>query len=138
MSGGGQFPRGNHAVLLTIRGLDKLGLAVDRIHDRWFDVEAIAYAPDVRQLRIPFWSRPTRRPPIDRVSGLPQPFDDLLVIHDANEPAIEDREHIGIYGFNDIVVNTDRLTIRAEPNLKISCAIRSLHITLGDDTNEAS
>ena len=70
---------------------------------------------------------------MDRVTGQLQPFDDLLVIHDADAPTIEDSEHIGIYMFNDIVVRGDRLTIRAEPNLRISGAIGNLHMTLGVD-----
>lgn len=129
----GRFPRVNAAVLLTIRAPDRLVFAVDRIHDRWFDVDRIKYDSGARRVSIPFWSRPTRRPPRNQVTGQPEPFDDLLVVHDADRPTIEDREQIGTYTFNDIVVLGDELRIRADPNLRISCAVGSLHITVGED-----
>jgi len=119
--------------LLTIRALDELVAAVDRIHDRWFDVEAITYDSSARAVRIPFWSQPTRRPPINRATGKAEPFDDLLVVHDADESRVQDREQIGTYTFNDILVRSGQLEIRADPNLRILCTIGHLHITVGDD-----
>jgi hypothetical protein len=120
-------------VLLTIRAQDRLGLALDRIHDRWFDVEAITYDSGARSVSIPFWSQPTQRPPINLVTGQREPFDDLLVVRDTDDPTIEDREQIGTYTFNDILVRGNQLLVRAEPNLRIICAIASFHITLGED-----
>ncbi len=119
-------------MLLTIRAQDGLGPALDRIHDRWFDVEAITYDSGARAVSIPFWSQPTRRPPINRVTGQREPCDDLLLVRDADEPRIEDREQIGTYAFKDILVRGTQLLIRAEPNLQIICAIRSLYVTLGE------
>jgi hypothetical protein len=118
--------------MLTIRTPDRLVLAVDRIHDRWFDVGRIKYDPTTRTVSIPFWSEPTSRPPLDAGRQPPQ-FDDLLVVHDSDEPRIEDREQIGIYGFNDIKLRGRQMLIRAEPNLRISCAVGSLHVTLGEE-----
>jgi len=120
-------------MLLTIRAPDRLVLAVDRIHDRWFDVDAITYDSSARTVSIPFWSRPTRRPPIDQVTGQHEPFDDLLVVHDADEPRINDPEEIGTYTFNDIVVRGNQILIRADPNVRISCDTGSLHITVGEN-----
>ncbi len=54
---------------MTIREPEKLGLAIDRIHDRWFDVDAITYDPGTRIARIPFWSRPTSKAPLNRAMG---------------------------------------------------------------------
>ncbi len=119
--------------MLTIEARDRLVLAIDRIHDRWFDVDRIKYDSGDRMVSIPFWSRPTRRRPGNQVTGQQEPFDDLLVVHDADRPRIEDREEIGTYTFNDIQVLGDELRIRADPNLRITCAIGSLHITVGED-----
>src|ERR1700704_254212 len=118
---------------LTVREPGELVSAMDRIHDRWFDVDSITYDSSARLIRIPFWSQPTSKAPWDRVKGQLVPFDDLMVIHDAEAPTIEDSEHIGIYMFNDVVVRGNRLIIRAEPNLRISSAVGNLHITLGED-----
>jgi len=113
---------------LTVWELDRLSLAIDRIHDRWFDLDAIVHVPATREVRIPFWSEPTSKPPMNRKTGEPEPFDQLLVIHDADEPAVEDREHIGTYSFNDIRFSNQQVVIRAEPNLRIKCAVRHLYI----------
>lgn len=120
-------------MLLTIREPDKLVIAIDRIHDRWFDVDGVTYDSGARTVRIPFWSRPTRRAPMPPVTGQPEPFDDLLVVHDVDRLRIEDREQIGTYTFNDIVVRGNDLLIRADPYLRISCEVVSLHITVGAD-----
>ncbi len=113
---------------LTVRELDRLSLAIDRIHDRWFDLDATIHDPATREVRIPFWSEPTRKPPINRKTGEPEPFDQLLVIHDADELAVADQEHIGTYSFNDIRFSNQQVVIRAEPNLRIKCAVKHLYI----------
>jgi hypothetical protein len=123
-------------MLLTIRELDKLSMVIDRIHDRWFDVDEVTYDSGARTVRIPFWSRPTQRAPMPPGPGQPEPFDDLLVVHDVDRLRIEDREQIGTYTFNDIVVRGIDLLIRADPHLRINCEVGSLHITVGADQGE--
>ena len=118
---------------LTIREPERLALAIDRIHDRWFDVDAIAYDPGTRVVKIPFWNKPTSRPPVNRMTGEREPFDSLLVVHDADEPGIEDKERIGTYSFDVIAYSNREIVITAEPNLRISCSVRSLHIEFGPD-----
>ncbi len=118
---------------MTIREPEKLGLAIDRIHDRWFDVDAITYDPGARIARIPFWNRPTSKAPLNRAMGETQSCDSLLAIHDAGEPSVEDKEHIGTYAFNVIAYSNGQVVITAEPNLRISCSVRSLHIEFGPD-----
>jgi hypothetical protein len=117
---------------LTVRELDRLSLAIDLIHDRWFDLDAIVHDPATREVRMPFWSETTSKPPMNRKAGEPEPFDQLLVIHDADEPAVEDRERIGIYSINDIRYSNQHLVIRAEPNLRITCVVKHLHIEVRD------
>jgi hypothetical protein len=116
-----------------IREPDRLVLAIDRIHDHYFDVAAITYHPMTREVRIPFWSQETTRPPMNELGGHTAPLDDLLVVHDADEPTIEDAEQIGAYTFNDLLLRGNNLIIRADPNLRITCAIANLHITLGEE-----
>lgn len=118
---------------MTIREPDRLVLAIDRIHDRWFDVDAITYDPSTRVLEIPFWNRPMGRPPKNMVTGEPEPFDSLLAIHDTDEARVEDKERIGTYTFNVIAYSRGQLVITAEPNLRISCSVRSLHVEFGPD-----
>jgi len=118
---------------MTIREPEKLGLAIDRIHDRWFDVDAITYDPGARIARIPFWNRPTSKAPLNRAMGETQSCDSLLAIHDAGEPSVEDKEHIGTYAFNVIAYSNGQVVITAEPNLRISCSVRGLHIEFGPD-----
>jgi hypothetical protein len=113
---------------LTVREVDRLTLAIDRVHDRWFDLDAIIHDPATREVRIPFWSETKWKPPINRKTGEPEPFDQLLVIHDADESAVEDQEHIGTYSFNDIRFSNQQVVIRAEPNLRIKCAVKHLYI----------
>jgi hypothetical protein len=113
---------------LTVRELDRLSLVIDRIHDRWFDLDAIIHDPSTREVRIPFRSETTSKPPINRRTGEPEPSDQLLVIHEADEPAVEDQEHIGTYSFNDIRFSNQQVVIRAEPNLRIKCTVKQLHI----------
>src|SRR6266851_4374010 len=117
----------------SIREPERLVLAIDRIHDRWFDVDAIAYDPATRVVKIPFWSKPTSRPPVNSVTGEPKPFESLLLVHDADEPKIEDKERIGTYSFDVIGYSNREIVITAEPNLRISCSVRSLHIEFGSD-----
>ena len=117
----------------TIREPAKLDLAIDRIHDRWFDVDTITYDPGTRVLKIPFWNRPTSKAPLNRATGELRPFDSLLMIYDADEPTVEDREHIGTYTFNVIGYSNGQIVITAEPNLRISCGVRSLHVEFGPD-----
>ncbi len=105
----------------------------DRIHDRWFDVEAITYDPVSRVVRIPFWNRPTSKSPVNRATGKPQPFDSLLAIHDADELTVEDKEHIGTYTFNVITYSNRQVVITADPNVRIGCSVSSLHIDFGPD-----
>ena len=124
--------------LLTIREPHSLILAIDRIHDCWFDIDRIKYDASARMISIPFWSGFTQRPPINQATREAKAFDDLLVVHDAEEPKIEDREEIGNYTFNDIVIRGNQLAIRADPHVRISCVVGSLHITLGDDAPEPS
>lgn len=132
LTGLGASGRANQ-MTTSIREPERLVLAIDRIHDRWFDVDAIAYDPGTRVVRIPFWSRPTGRPPVNRVTREPEPFDGLLVVHDADEPRIEDKEHIGAYSFNVVAYSDREIVITAEPNLRIRCSVRSLHIEFGPD-----
>ena len=115
---------------LTIREPERLSLAVDRIHDRWFDVEAIAYDAGTRVLSIPFWSRPTNRAPASRSA---QPFDSLLAIHETDQPRVEDTEHIGTYTFNELDYSNGQVVITAEPNLRISSRVTGLHVEFGPD-----
>jgi hypothetical protein len=118
---------------LTIREPEELLYLIDGIHDRWFDVTAIAYDPDSRVIRIPFWSQQGRRYPRNRATGEPLPFDSLLAIHDADEPAVEDREHIEIYSFNDVAVSDRQVVVRADPNVRITCEVGDLHIAVSSD-----
>jgi len=118
---------------LTIRDPERLVLAIDRIHDRWFDVEAIAYDLGTRVVKIPFWNRPTTRPPVNRVTGEPEPFDGFPLVHDADEPRIEDKERIGTYSFNLVAYSNREIVITAEPNLRISCCVRTLHLEFAPD-----
>jgi len=118
---------------MTIREPERLALANDRIHDRWFDVDAITYDSGMHEVRIPFWIRPTSKSPLNRAIGEPQPFDGLLSIHDADELRVEDREHIGTYAFNVIAYSNRQLVITAEPNLRITCRVRGLHLEFAPD-----
>ena len=68
---------------------------------------------------------------MSRKTGEPEPFDQLLVIHDADEPAVEDQEHVRTYAFNDIRFSNQQVVIRAEPNLRIKCAVKHLYIEVG-------
>jgi hypothetical protein len=69
----------SHQMTMTIRepegllgrlGLEPLTPTLSRwrgrggkaIHDRWLDVDGIAYDPGTRVVKIPFWSKPTSRP----------------------------------------------------------------------------
>ena len=118
---------------MTIHEPEKLVLVIDRIHDPWFDVEAITYDPSTRVVRIPFWNRATSKAPLNRATGEPKSFDSLLAIHDADEPTLEDKEHIGTYTFNVIAHSNRQIVITADPNLRITCSVRSLHIEFGPD-----
>lgn len=118
---------------MTIREPERLVLAIDRIHDRWFDVAAMTYDPGTRVVRIPYWNKPTSKAPVNRATGEPQSFDGLLAIHDANEPRVEDKERIGTYALNLIAYSNRQLVITAEPNLRISCSVSSLQIEFGPD-----
>ena len=118
---------------LTIREPERLVLAIDRIHDRWFDIDAITYDPGTRVVKIPYWHRPTRKAPLNRATGEQQSFDSLLAIHDAGKPRVEDREHIGTYAFKLIAYSHRQVVITAEPNLRISCSVNSLHIEFDPD-----
>src|SRR5260370_11975621 len=113
---------------LTIRESEEQALEIDRIQDRWFDVDAMTYDPVTRVLRIPFWNRPTSKPPVNPATREPQPFDDLLEIYDAGEPTVEDKEHIGTYTFNVIAYSNRQVVINADPNVRIGCSVSSLHI----------
>ena len=114
-------------VSLTIREPERLVLAIDRIHDRWFDVEAITYERGHRVVKIPFWSRPANKPPMNATA------DSVLLVHDADEPAIADKEHIGTYTFDRVAYSNRQVVITAEPNLRISCDVGSLEIEFGPD-----
>ncbi len=118
---------------MSIREPERLVLVIDRIHGRWFDVDAVAYDPDTRVVKIPFWSKPTSRPPVNRVTRQAERFDGLMVIHDADKPRIEDKERIGTYSFNVVAYSDREIVITAEPNLRISCSVRSFHIEFGPD-----
>jgi len=118
---------------MTIRKPEGLSLAIDRIHDRWFDVDAITYDSGTRVVRIPFWIGPTTKSPLNRATGEAPSFDGLLAIHDADEPRVEDREHIGTYGFNEISYSNRQLVITAEPNLRITCRVRHLRLDFAPD-----
>ena len=118
---------------LTVRELDRLSLVIDRIHDRWFDLHAIIHDPVTREVAIPFWSEPTRKPPINRKTGEPETFDQLLVIHDADELAVADQEHIGTYSFNDIRFSNQQVVIRAEPNLRVKSMVKHLYIEVSPE-----
>ena len=118
---------------MTIREPERLVLVNDRIHDRWFDVEAITYDPVSRVVRIPFWNTSTSKSPVNRTTGKPQPFDSLLAIHDADELTVEDKEHIGTYTFNVIAYSNRQVVITADPNVRIGCSVSSLHIDFGPD-----
>lgn len=118
---------------MTIREPDRLVLAIDRIHDRWFDVDAITYDAGARVLKIPFWNRPTSRPPTSSVTGQPESPDSLLMVHGADKPTIEDSEHVGTYSFDRVDYSNREIVITAEPNLRISCGVRSLLIEFGPD-----
>lgn len=118
---------------MTIREPDGLVLAIDRIHDRWFDVDAITYDAGTRILKIPFWNRPTSRPPTNRVTGQPESPDGLLMVHGADKPTIADQEHVGTYSFDRVAYANREIVVTAEPNLRISCGVSSLHIEFGPD-----
>jgi hypothetical protein len=120
-------------VTMTIREPEKLVVAIDRIHDRWFDVDAITYDPVSRVVKIPFWNRTTSKSPVNRAPGEPQPFDSLLAIHEADEPTVDDKEHIGTYTFNVIAYSDRQVVITADPNVRIGCSVSSLHIEFGPD-----
>jgi hypothetical protein len=120
-------------MIMTIHEPERLALAIDRIHDRWFDVDAITYDPGTRVVKIPFWNKPTSKPPLSPVTGEPESFDSFLTIYDADEPRVEDKEHIGTYAFNVISYLNRRLVITAEPKLRITCGVRNLHLEFGPD-----
>jgi hypothetical protein len=122
---------------LTIRASDGLSLLIDAIHDRWFDVSAIEYDQGTRVITIPFWSRPTERYPRNRTTGQPEPFDNLMAIHDADAPVVEDRERIDIYSFNDVRFLNQQVVIRADPKVRITCAVTQIHIEVGLDRDRS-
>ena len=118
---------------VTVQEPDDLFLVIDETHDRWFDISAITYDRGSRIVEIPFWSSPSWRYPRNHATGKPVPFDNLLTLHDSDEPTVEDRERIGIYSFNEIAFLNQQVVIRADPKLRITCVVRHLYIVVGLD-----
>jgi hypothetical protein len=113
-----------------IRTPDELERALDELHDRWFDLEALKFKEDERRLALPFWSRLTKRSPRDRKTGQQPAFDRRLVVSNVIDYSIEDRERIAIYGFNRVKYEDFMVTVTAEPYLTIMIRVSELNLVI--------
>ena len=117
---------------LRVESIDELPLVTEHLHDRWFDINAVAYDHDQKTLTVPYWSNPSWRYPRDPATRAPLPFDQRLVIHEVSRYSVDDSEDIGIYSFNDIKYADGVLTLRADPHLSMKIIVERVSIVLDD------
>jgi hypothetical protein len=116
------------AARLVIENAEDLHLALDHLHDRWFDLDAVVFDRARMDVTFPYWSNPGWRYPRDRSTGAPKPFDrDMTVLH-VLEYLVTDPEQIAVYSFSDMTFADGSVTIRADPRVTIQMRVERLEI----------
>ena len=115
---------------LVIEDASDLHLALDHLHDRWFDLEAVVFDKARMEVTFPYWSNPGWRYPRDRSTGAPKPFDRVMTVLQVLDYVVSDTEHIAVYSFNDMKFADGSIAIRADPNLTIQMRVERLEIRL--------
>ena len=99
----------------VVQSARELASIIDRLHDRWFDLDDIRFDKPSATVTIPFSQ--------DRVQ---------LVIHDANDLRVDDSENIGTYDFNTITYEPEyrRLSVLTGVPLKLEIEVDTLLVSL--------
>jgi hypothetical protein len=117
---------------LVIEDASDLHVALDHLHDRWFDLEAVVFDRARMDVTFPYWSNPGWRFPRDRSTGVPKPFDQVMTVLHVHDYVVSDSEHIAVYSFNDMKFADGSLTIRADPKVTIQMPVERLEIRLDE------
>jgi hypothetical protein len=115
---------------LVIEDAADLPAALDQLHDRWFDLDAVVFDSARKHVTIPYWSNTGWRYPRDRQTGLPKPFDRRLEVLHVLDFVVADTERIGVYSFSDMAFADGTITIRADPKLTIQIRVERLEVRL--------
>jgi hypothetical protein len=115
---------------VVIEDASDLHIALDHLHDRWFDLEAVVFDRARMEVTFPFWSNPGWRSPRDRSTGAPKPFDRVMTVLHVLDYVVSDTEHIAVYSFNDMKFGDGSIAIRADPKLSIRMRVEKLEIRL--------
>ena len=115
---------------VVIEDASDLYVALDHLHDRWFDLEAVVFDRARMDVTLPFWSNPGWRSPRDRSTGAPKPFDRVMTVLHVLDYVVSDTEHIAVYSFSDMKFADGSIAIRADPNLTIRMRVERLEIHL--------
>lgn len=100
---------------MTIDTLDRLPQILDLVHDRYFDLERVAYNKEAGTVTVPFGE--TKEQPVGR----------QLIIQGVREFQYDDTEQIGRYWFNKILINP------ARESLVIDCDILKLELRVSPE-----
>jgi hypothetical protein len=108
---------------------EALGRVDDLIHDRWFDVDAVAFDADRRVVTIPF-DRPdetraevvadwkvAHRLSVPRVRH-------RLSIHEAVDMRLSDTERIGRYDFDRLTYDAEAGTVAVRTNIPLELVVK--------------
>ena len=117
-------------ISLVIEDASDLHVALDHLHDRWFDLEAVVCDRAQMKVTFPFWSNPGWRYPRDRSTGAPKPFDRVMTVLHVLDYVVSDTEHIAVYSFSDMKFADGSIAIRADPKLTIRMRVERLEIHL--------
>jgi hypothetical protein len=115
---------------VVIEDASDLHIALDHLHDRWFDLEAVVFDRARMEVTFPFWSNPGWRSPRDRSTGAPKPFDRVMTVLHVLDYVVSDTEHIAVYSFSDMKLAEGSIAIRADPKLTIQMRVEKLEIRL--------
>jgi hypothetical protein len=114
----------------VIEDAEELHVALDYLHDRWFDFEAVVFDRARMDVAFPYWSNPAWRYPRDRSTGAPKPFDGVMTVLHVLDCVVSDTEHIAVYSFSDMKFVDGSIAIRADPKLTIQMRVERLEIRL--------
>ena|ERR1700693_5677814 len=85
---------------------------LDLVHDRWFDLETVAYDREQKELRVYFGEH--RRGPYD---------EKLLRLTDVLEVVIDDSEQVQVYDISDIAFESSSVTITGNIPIRIKATV---------------
>jgi hypothetical protein len=102
---------------------DRFGL-LDLVHDRWFDLEQLAFDKTSRQVTLRLGEN--RKGPYDQKT---------LTVTDVAEISIQDDAQIGIYDLSDVQIGDSYVRLTSGMPLTINLAVGDgckIHVRQGD------